>query len=166
MLCERISEIIYRYPDITDDERLLLEKHIAECETCRDALEEKKRVLELASAYRPEPVDDIEWAYFQDALNRRIDSLTRRKSAVLHALLAVETGILVLAFGMFISSKNRTPSVEVTSEEVAPYEEDEFEEALIKYAESSFPLEERLALLDEDELSLLAENIEKKYGGK
>ena len=162
MLCERISEIIYRYPDITDDERLLLEKHIAECETCRDALEEKKKVLELASAYRPEPVDDIEWAYFQDALNRRIDSLTRRKSAVLRALLAVETGILVLAFGMFISSENKTPSVEVTSEEVAPYEEDEFEEALIRYAESSFPLEERLALLDEDELSLLAKNIEKK----
>lgn len=54
MICSEFFELLDNYESITDEQRIAMEKHTAECETCRKELEFFKSVIQI-SASIPSP---------------------------------------------------------------------------------------------------------------
>lgn len=59
MKCREIRQFIYTYPELSDSDKLLLEDHVVDCESCRALLTgmRQSRVwIERAASFSPEPV--------------------------------------------------------------------------------------------------------------
>jgi len=144
-------EIIdYLSGELTEQSRMESEKHLEECQKCRDKAAEYNRVINGAVSVFPREPEEIFWINYLPNLHTRMSESPTREAGFLHQLTATLTGNLVVLLTIIMFSGGfQTDTLELNFE---TWLADKFYEPL--YLEANLEIEKE-KFFDEFDLEYL-----------
>ena len=113
MICSEFFELLDNYESLTDEQRTEMEKHTAECETCRKELEFFKSVIQV-SASIPSPKAP---ATLIDKVNAKLDAEKTVVVGFRWNFRVLSTVAACLAIGLAVGINNGYIKETITNEQ-------------------------------------------------